>query len=92
MMIYKGDSSMKKSYKTEKAVSLRRVNDMQQDLAEYNKFLDSIANELIMIYEGNPYCAEFKLNIQLKDANMKLIEALENYKDALVEYANWNIE
>ena len=83
---------MEKNYKTEKAVSLRRVNDMQKDLVAFNKELDSIATELIIVYRGNPYSTDFKLNIQLKDANMQLIEALENYKYALKEYASWNIE
>lgn len=73
----------------ENAITLRKLNNFKANIIEFNKDLDERADNMMYIYEGNPYCHEFALNCKLGQKNKDLLKFLEEYEKMYREYKEW---
>lgn len=71
------------------AITLKKVENFKNNIENYNKYLVDSELEMMLIYDGNPYCHEYSLNCKLQSKGKELLEALEKYEKALREYQEW---
>lgn len=73
----------------EYAISLKKIEAFKKNLSSFNKYLNVLANDMMVAYDGNPYCHEYSLNLKLYQKNLELIKMLDEYKKDYEEYRKW---
>lgn len=73
----------------EYAISLKKIETFKNSIKDFNKYLDVMANEMLLVYDGNPYCHEYALNLKLYQENNKMLKVLDDYAKVYTEYREW---
>lgn len=73
----------------EQKLTQKQVCNFKNKIIETNKYLLDSELEMMLIYDGNPYCHEYSLNCKLQSKGKELLKALEEYEKALGEYTSW---
>lgn len=70
-------------------ITLKKINAIRKNIKDFNDFLDSSANEIMVCYDGNPYCHEYSLNFKLYQKNKEFLKFLDEYEKVYKEYREW---
>lgn len=71
------------------AITVKKVENFKNNIEQYNEYLVESQLDMMLIYDGNPYCHEYSLNCKLHSKSRELLRALGEYERALREYQEW---
>ena len=71
------------------AMSLRKIKNFKENILQYLKYLVDSEMDMLLIYDGNPYCHEYTLNCKLQSKSKELINILEEYEKSFKELKDW---
>ena len=73
----------------EKAITQKKLSNFKKNIEDFNKYLVDCEMDMLLIYDGNPYCHEYSLNCKLQSKSKQLINILDEYEKAFKELKDW---
>lgn len=73
----------------EKAITQKKLSNFKKNIEDFNKYLVDCEMDMLLIYDGNPYCHEYSLNCKLQSKSKQLINILDEYEKAFKELKEW---
>ena len=71
------------------AINLKKIKNFRENVLKFNKYLVDCEMDMLLIYDGNPYCHEYSLNCKLQSKSKQLINILDEYEKAFKELEDW---